>query len=128
MPGEARAYRAWMFRIVRNAAIDEVRRKQRVVAVEAAEVAVDLWNFDAARIAKITVGQALATLDPAHREIVALIDIAGFSYAEAAEMLGVPAGTVMSRLARARAALLAAIESSTVRPMTSSQMKSNHGH
>jgi DNA-directed RNA polymerase specialized sigma24 family protein len=38
-------------------------------------------------------------------------------------MLGVPIGTVMSRISRARAALLAAIESSTVRPL-----KSSHGH
>jgi RNA polymerase sigma-70 factor, ECF subfamily len=52
-----------------------------------------------------------------------LIDIAGFSYAEAAELLGIPAGTVMSRITRARGALLVAIDSSSVRPM-----KSRHGN
>jgi RNA polymerase sigma-70 factor, ECF subfamily len=57
-----------------------------------------------------------------HREIIALIDIAGFTYAEAADMLGVPSGTVMSRIARARAALLQSINASSVRPL-----KSSHG-
>ena len=81
-----------------------------------------LWHFDEASIAKITVTQALAVLAPQHREIISLIDIAGFSYGEAAALLNVPAGTIMSRIARARSALLAAIEASSVRPM-----KSRHG-
>lgn len=121
VPDDAAAYRAWMFRIVRNAALDELRRK-RLEPVEQ-EPAVDLWRFDNACIAKITVEQGLATVAPAHRDIIALIDIAGFSYAEAAEVLGVPIGTVMSRITRARMALLGAIEASSVRPM-----KSSHGN
>jgi RNA polymerase sigma-70 factor (ECF subfamily) len=86
-------------------------------------VEVDLWSFDHARIAKITVQQGLAILAPVHREIICLIDIAGFSYGEAAELLNVPVGTIMSRIARARSALLAAIESSSIRPL-----KSSHGY
>lgn len=121
VPDAAAAYRAWMFKIVRNAALDELRRK-RIEAVDL-EASVDLWRFDNACIAKITVDQGLATIAPAHREIIALIDIAGFSYAEAAEVLNVPIGTVMSRITRARMALLAAIDASSVRPM-----KSSHGY
>lgn len=121
IPGDAPAYRAWMFKIVRNAAIDEIRRRVKPDRIEE-EPAVDLWRYDNACIAKITVDQALATLGPAPREIIALIDIAGFSYSEAAEVLGIPIGTVMSRITRARMALLAAIEASSVRPM-----KSSHG-
>jgi RNA polymerase sigma-70 factor (ECF subfamily) len=121
VPEDAPAYRAWMFRIVRNAALDELRRTKRQAIEELAPV--DLWHFDDARIAKITVEQGLTNLSPTHREIIALIDIAGFSYVEAGEILEVPAGTIMSRLARARSALLAAIDSSSVRPM-----KSSHGH
>lgn len=115
------AFRAWMFTIVRNAAIDELRRRHIAKAEDAPDT--DLWRYDNACIAKITVEQGLLALGPEHREIIALIDIAGFSYAEAAGILDVPIGTVMSRIARARSALLAAIEASSVRPM-----KSKHGH
>lgn len=121
VPDDSAAYRAWMFKIVRNAALDELRRMRPEPLEE--EPAVDLWRFDNASIAKITVDQGLAALAPAHREIIALIDIAGFSYSEAADLLAVPIGTVMSRITRARMALLAAIEASSVRPM-----KSSHGN
>ena len=109
-----------MFQIVRNAALDELKRRRRPALEEHAPA--DVWGFDEASIAKITVTQALAVLAPQHREIISLIDIAGFSYGEAAALLNVPAGTIMSRIARARSALLAAIEASSVRPM-----KSRHG-
>lgn len=120
VPDEPAAYRAWLFRIVRNAALDEIRRRRHPEVDDHAPV--DVWRFDDDRIAKITVEQGLAALGPAHREIISLIDIAGFSYADATGLLGVPVGTVMSRLARAREALLAAIDSSAVRPL-----KSRHG-
>jgi RNA polymerase sigma-70 factor (ECF subfamily) len=121
VPADPPAYRAWMFQIVRNAAFDELRRRRVRQPVEPPQV--DVWRFDDARIAKITIEQGLAALPAAYRDIIALIDIAGFSYSDVAGMLGVPIGTVMSRISRARAALLAAIESSTVRPL-----KSSHGH
>jgi len=120
VPDDPPAYRAWMFRIVRNAALDELRRLKHPPIEDHAPV--DLWRYDDVRIAKITVEQGLATLAPLHREIISLIDIAGFSYGEAAELLEVPVGTIMSRIARARGALLAAIEASSVRPL-----KSRHG-
>lgn len=121
VPEDSAAYRAWIFKIVRNAAVDELRRVRPEPIEE--EPTVDLWRFDNASIAKITVEQGLASLAPLHREIIALIDIAGFSYSEAADLLAVPVGTVMSRITRARMALLAAIETSSVRPM-----KSRHGN
>ena len=120
VPDEAPAYRAWLFQIVRNAALDELRRQKRP-ALDEPPLA-DVWHYDEASIAKITVSQALAVLPPPHREIISLIDIAGFSYGEAAVLLNVPVGTIMSRIARARGALLAAIEASSIRPM-----KSRHG-
>jgi RNA polymerase sigma-70 factor (ECF subfamily) len=121
VPVDAPAYRAWAFRIVRNAALDELRSRAPR-RYELPHTPVDLWRFDDACIAKITVEQGLASIAPDHREIIALIDIAGFSYTEAAELLGIPAGTVMSRIARARAALLQTIDSSSIRPL-----KSSHG-
>lgn len=122
VPVDAPAYRAWAFKIVRNAALDELRaRAPRYHG--AMDDAADLWSFDEAFIARITVQQGLAAIAPAHREIIGLIDIAGFSYAEASELLGVPIGTVMSRIARARSALLHVIEASSLRPL-----KSSHGN
>ena len=100
--------------------LDEIRRRKRPVPEHGDTV--NLWAFDDANIAKITVEQGLSVLPPAHREIISLIDIAGFSYGEAADLLQVPVGTIMSRIARARGALLAAIENSSLRPL-----KSNHG-
>jgi RNA polymerase sigma-70 factor, ECF subfamily len=135
VPDEPPAYRAWIFRIVRNAAIDELRSRRGRPDAVPAPAPVDLWRFDDARIAKITVEQGLAALAPEYREIIALIDIAGFSYAEAAEFVAVPLGTIMSRISRARIALLAAIEASSVRPLTPGTWtsggqpggRSNHG-
>jgi RNA polymerase sigma-70 factor (ECF subfamily) len=121
VPTEPRAYRAWVFKIVRNAALDELRARSKR-RQEPSATTVDLWRYDDACIAKITVEQGLAALPPAQREIIALIDIGGFTYAEAAELGGVPIGTIMSRIARARAALLQALEESSVRPL-----KSSHG-
>jgi RNA polymerase sigma-70 factor, ECF subfamily len=130
VPDQPPAYRAWMFRIVRNAALDELRgRRASLDALQPSDTIepCDPWRFDDARIAKITVDQGLATLAPEHKDIIALIDIAGFSYAEAAEVIAVPVGTVMSRISRARMALLAAIEASSVRPLSSAAWKSGHG-
>jgi RNA polymerase sigma-70 factor (ECF subfamily) len=121
VPVDAPAYRAWAFRIVRNAALDELRSRAPR-KYELPHTPVDLWRFDDACIAKITIEQGLATIAPDHREIIALIDIAGFSYTETAELLGIPVGTVMSRIARARAALLQTIDASSIRPL-----KSSHG-
>ena len=120
VPDDEPAYHAWMFRIVRNAALDELRRLRQPPIEDHAQI--DLWRYDDVRIAKITVEQGLAVVAPTHREIIALIDMAGFSYGEAADLLQVPVGTVMSRIARARGALLAAIEASRVQPL-----KSHHG-
>ncbi len=120
VPSEAAAYRAWMFRVVRNAAIDEIRRRRQ--PDPELHGSADLWRFHDACIAKITVQQGLTMLGAEHREIISLIDIAGFSYADAAAMLGIPAGTVMSRVARAREALLTAVDAGAVRPL-----KSRHG-
>jgi RNA polymerase sigma-70 factor (ECF subfamily) len=122
VPADPPAYRAWMFRIVRNAAIDETRRSRLAMAADPAPPIVDIWRFDDAHIAKLTVERGLEELVPAHREIIGLIDIAGFSYAEAADLLGVPDGTIMSRIARAREALLAAIDASSLR-----MLKASHG-
>jgi RNA polymerase sigma-70 factor (ECF subfamily) len=122
-PEEGERVRAWLFAILRNIWIDEHRRGQ-VSAIAAEEALEDeQWRHDDRLIAAITVRQALERLDPLHREIVELVDLAGFRYGEAADILGVPVGTVMSRLSRARLLLLNAIEGGTVRPFAARQRK-----
>jgi len=57
----------------------------------------------------VALREAFRRLSPQHREILALVDLAGFSYQEAAAILAVPIGTVMSRVSRARRALIEAL-------------------
>ncbi|HEY5720359.1 MAG TPA: sigma factor-like helix-turn-helix DNA-binding protein, partial [Gammaproteobacteria bacterium] len=59
----------------------------------------------------------LARLGAEHREVLVLVDMAGFSYQDTAELLEVPIGTVMSRVSRARRRLLQALEEPAVRPL-----------
>src|SRR5207237_9958060 len=73
------------------------------------------------KIAASEVVSAVDKLPPLHREVVLLVDVEGFSYKDAADTLGVPIGTVMSRLHRARQQLQKslydyAVESGIVRP------------
>lgn len=103
---------SWLFGILRNAWIDETRsrgRRDRVFAPEeaAANVGVssheadsDLWSVQA----------ALARLPEEQREAIGLVLVEGFSYKEAAEVLGIPVGTLTSRLARGREALAGVLE------------------
>lgn len=99
--------RAWAFRVLRNAWIDLYRREQGspIVAVDPASVQVP-WYFDDRLLNDIAVREALQQLDTLHREVVVLVDIQGFRYFEAAEILHIPIGTVMSRLSRSRLLLL----------------------
>jgi RNA polymerase sigma-70 factor (ECF subfamily) len=121
VPRDEAAYRAWLFRILRNAFLDRRRRAAQMgQAVEIDEVEMlngEIWRTDDRLISALTVRLGMAKLSPAHREIIAVVDIIGFSYAEAADFLGVPVGTVMSRLSRARQALLLRIGESTVRSL-----------
>lgn len=97
----------WVFAIARNAWRDELRSRGRAQAVflpeEAGMATVD--DSIAPPVEQLAVAAAMAALPPEHREVVALVLVEGLSYAEAAELLDVPVGTVTSRLARARAAL-----------------------
>jgi RNA polymerase sigma-70 factor (ECF subfamily) len=98
----------WVFAIARNAWRDEMRargRKQDLFAPE--EAGAMTADGSSAPAQKLALAVALAALPPDHREVVALVLVEGLSYAEAAELLEVPVGTVTSRLARARATLQA---------------------
>jgi len=116
---DERALRAWLYKTLRHAAIDEARRQRQWLEQPVADAIVeqDPWRVENSRIAAITVRQGFARLGPEAREILALIDIAGFSYGETSVLLGIPIGTVMSRVSRARSALLQAVAESDVVPL-----------
>lgn len=122
-PREAAALRAWLFRILRNRFIDLQRSRRRDETPldeisEADELApADRPLGEPPVITALTVRFGLMKLTPRQREILALVDVAGFSYAETAQILDIPPGTVMSRLARARAALLDAVGESNIIPL-----------
>ncbi|MCH7958336.1 MAG: RNA polymerase sigma factor [Proteobacteria bacterium] len=117
VPNEKAAYRAWLFRILRNTFIDQIRRTggdRRKLDGEPPLEPAQVWHHDDTLINALTVRNGMARLAPPHREIIALVDIAGFSYSETAEFLELPVGTIMSRLSRARQALLHTVETSNV--------------
>jgi RNA polymerase sigma-70 factor, ECF subfamily len=94
-------FSTWLFSIARNCALDEVRRNQRRRKVtdiieaqsERAPVRTELG---------IEVREAVTSLPLQLREPLVMIDILGQSYAEVAETMGIPVGTVKSRVHRAR--------------------------
>lgn len=100
----------WLFRIMRNAWIDMIRRTrtqgQQVDVFEIPEsLPTDSSAQIEARLMLQSVQEAMTTLPDEQREILHLVCIEDMSYAEAAEILDIPKGTVMSRLSRARLAL-----------------------
>lgn len=103
---------SWIFRICRTVWIDIVRSRSRRGAYEAPSEAAEDVGHDptSATEAVIDLGKAksaMQRLPEEQREVVALILIEGFGYREAAEIIDQPIGTVSSRLARGRQALLA---------------------
>jgi RNA polymerase sigma-70 factor (ECF subfamily) len=100
---------SWMFGIMKNAWVDEVRarrRRERVLAPEEAGATVGDRSA-AARDIALSVQAAVARLPEDQRIAIALVLLEGLPYKEAAETLGIPIGTLTSRLARGRAMLQA---------------------
>jgi RNA polymerase sigma-70 factor (ECF subfamily) len=109
----------WMFRIVKTVTIDRFRRSKARSAVAldegGSEVAFDarVHEQTAARLALEAVQREIARLPVEQRELLFLVAIDGMSYQDAAVTLGIPIGTVMSRLSRARHRLASAVGSPT---------------
>ena len=102
------SFRTWLYRIVYNACLDELRRRRPTLPLQEADAATGA-DEELAGIARLDLAAALASLPPDLRAAVLLVDAEGFDYAEAGEVLGIPAGTVGSRLNRAHRALRAAL-------------------
>ena len=96
----------WIYRVATNAALDELRRRRRrPVPAEAAVGSDPRGDATGTVDARLDVDAALATLPEDFRVAVVLRDLCDLDYAEIAEVLDVPPGTVRSRIARGRAAL-----------------------
>jgi RNA polymerase sigma-70 factor (ECF subfamily) len=106
---------SWMFTIMKNAWIDEVRARVRRDAVllpeEAGENVGDAVGEGPAERhhLRLDVLKAMAKLNDDQRMAVGLVLVEGLPYKEAAEVLGIPVGTLTSRLARARDTLQAVL-------------------
>lgn len=104
----------WMFGILRNAWIDEIRARQRRSQLFAPEAAGEHVGAPGAgtEVDVLSVEAALGSLPEEQRTAVSLVLIEGLSYKEAAEAMQVPIGTLTSRLARGRDALQAILSES----------------
>ena len=110
--------RAWLFRILTNLNIDRGRREQRAPAFEPIEEG-DYFLYNrleetggandeqriVERLSQDEVVEALAAVPHDFRDVLVLVDIGEFSYRDAAQILDIPVGTVMSRLHRGRRVL-----------------------
>jgi RNA polymerase sigma-70 factor (ECF subfamily) len=108
--------RAWLLRILTNLNIDRGRRRQRTPDVQSLEAG-DYYLVDKLeenggpireeervdeRLSQDNIVSALAAVPHDFRDVIVLVDIGDFSYADAAQILDIPVGTVMSRLHRGR--------------------------
>jgi RNA polymerase sigma-70 factor (ECF subfamily) len=110
--------RAWLLRILTNINIDRGRRQQRTPQTTSIDEAADYFLYNKLestvqeenpdeervieRLSQDSVVDALADVPHDFRDVVVLVDIGEFSYADAAQILDIPVGTVMSRLHRGR--------------------------
>src|ERR1700758_3086280 len=120
--------RAWLLRILTNLNIDRGRRQQRAPQMQALE-ANDYYLYDklaedgdglsdtdrvVERLSQDDIVTALAEVPHDFRDVIVLVDIGDFSYADAAQILDIPVGTVMSRLHRGRRVLKGALAESAL--------------
>lgn len=111
--------RAWLFTIMHNIYVNQVRRMQRDVVMphrdDTPEI-VQQPNHEQVLMLR-DVMAALQRLPDEFRQVLLLVGLEQMSYAEAAKVLGVPQGTVMSRLARGRERLRALTATDTIPPL-----------
>jgi RNA polymerase sigma-70 factor, ECF subfamily len=121
--------RAWLLRILTNLNIDKGRRQQRTPDLQPLEEG-DYFLYNRLestmldenpdeervieRLSQNSVVDALAEVPHDFRDVLVLVDIGEFSYAEAAQILDIPVGTVMSRLHRGRRILKQKLAEKTV--------------
>jgi RNA polymerase sigma-70 factor, ECF subfamily len=105
----SRPLRAWLYAVLRNIYVSNWRRNAKHTSAKELD---DLQGFEGSvppeqesNFSVSLITDALDTLPAQQREVLVLISLEDMSYAQAAEIIGVPIGTIMSRLSRARAHL-----------------------
>ena len=119
---DGRYPRAWLLTIMRNAQVNRVRRKRPELMRDpdetmsrVADESVDAQDAESQLLHnefEAPIERALASLPEKFRRVVELVDLNELSYQETADVLGIPVGTVMSRLHRARRNIRHALEAS----------------
>lgn len=97
-------FKTWSYRVATNACLDEMRRRNRrpIAVLELPEPSLDGPQMDQQLADRLTLDGAMTQLPEEFRLPVVLRDVAGLDYAEIAETLDIPPGTVRSRIARGR--------------------------
>ena len=105
------AVKAWLVRILSNCWYDHLRSRRNVTDIDELSGEYEPRTEDTNERQDMIdrVRQMIAALPDGQRQVITLVDLAGFSYAEIAETLDIPIGTVMSRICRARKALKIAL-------------------
>ena len=110
----SRNLRTWLFTILRNIFLNKVRENRSQVATTVAHgTELKPGQAAASQFDVVLAQQVMSALDALafeHREVLLLVAVEGLSYRETAEVVGVPIGTIMSRLARAREHLKIQVE------------------
>ena len=110
----ARPLRAWLYAVLRNVFISNLRHGRRSTVVKTVDELVDgedaVRPMQEDRLSSVLISEALNRLTTQHREVIVLVGLEEMSYRDVAEVLGIPIGTVMSRLSRARESLKQLLE------------------
>jgi RNA polymerase sigma-70 factor, ECF subfamily len=116
------SFTTWAYRVTTNACLDQLRRDRRrpVSPLDPEAPRRDSPDLDQDVADRVSIDQALARLPTDFRAPVVLRDVIGLDYAEIAEVLDIPPGTVRSRIARGRRALAGHLGETGVAPRPSS--------
>jgi len=106
------AFSTWLFRVTRNVCLDMLRQgKRRPIPTDPLDLTIGSTPDHSARVIDTAVlQQAMQAIPPEDREALGAVTLFGLTYEEAAESIGIPGGTVQSRVFRARRTLISVME------------------
>jgi RNA polymerase sigma-70 factor (ECF subfamily) len=107
---ERARFSTWLYRVTRNTCLDEVRAgRRRPIPVDPFEHQALGEDIAGHAVLSVAVERAMRALQPEDRDALSAVSVFGLTYIEAGEAMGVPAGTVKSRVFRARRTLAATL-------------------